>query len=577
MVKVIVLDIGAVFKQISDFYNNKINKKQKIVVLGSVLAVVAFIAFLILYSSGNKVGGNGYSVLFDGVEPSDSALIIQHLKENQIPYEISKENTILVPKAQVYEQRIALASKGIPKSSKVGFEIFDAKDFGATDFEQNIKLLRATEGELARTIESLTPIENASVHIAIPKDSVFVSQTTPPSASVVLKIRQNMMLSPSQVMGIKNLVASAVAKLTAENVKILNENGEILGENTEEANSRELSKIIAMQMRYKTNYEKLLEEKVIKILAPVVGGQDRVVAKVTAEFDFRQTKSTQESFDPNNVVRSEQGLEEKREGIKPKEVGGVPGVVSNIGPVQGLNDNGREKYEKSTSTINYEVGKTVSEIKGEFGVLKRLSVAVVVDGQYKKVEEDGMEKLKYFALSPESMDKIRSLAKQAVGFNNDRGDEISVNNFELNGTTQSFKPKDKWDNLVAETKKYLEPFFPVFKYLLVLLIIFVFYKKIITPFVEKMLADKQDSEELLESMLKDEEIEDDDAQINEMRRRARERLGDEVSLSEEDVTYEVLLEKMRDMISEKPQEVASLFQKLILDELGTEETLKKGE
>lgn len=411
------MDIGSLLKQINEIYK-KINKKQKIVILGILLAIIAFLAYLIIFSAnrGGAVGTNGYSVLFEGMDSSDSALIIQHLQENQIPYELPKENVILVPKDKVYEQRIILASKGIPKSSKVGFEIFDTKDFGATDFDQNIKFLRATEGELSRTIESLNPIESASVHIALPKESVFVSKNTPPTASVVVKIRQNMLLSPSQVLGIKNLVSSAVSKLTPENVKIVNENGEILGENTEEMNSQELSKIIAVQVRYKNNYEKTLEEKIINILAPIVGGADRVVAKVTAEFDFRQTKSTQEVFDPNNVIRSEQNLEEKRQGLRPKEVGGVPGVVSNIGPVQGLSDQGGEKYEKSTSTTNYEVGKTVSEIKGEFGVLKKLSVAVVVDGSYEMVKEDGIEKLHYIPLSQESMEKINALARQAVGF-----------------------------------------------------------------------------------------------------------------------------------------------------------------
>lgn len=570
------MDIGAVLRQIGEIYNNKINKKQKFVILGIALAIIAFIAYLVVFSANNQRGGKGgYAVLFEGVDPSDSALIVQHLQQNKIPYELSNEDTILVPKAQVYEQRIALASKGIPKSSKVGFEIFDTKDFGATDFDQKIKFLRATEGELSRTIETLVPIENASVHIAMPKESVFVSKDTPPTASVVVKIRENMVLSPSQVMGIKNLVSAAISKLTPENVKIVNENGEILGENSEEHNSRELSKIIAMQMRYKTNYEKTLEDKIVNILSPIVGGGDRVVAKVTAEFDFRQTKSTQESFDPNNVVRSEQSLEEKREGLRPKEVGGVPGVVSNIGPVQGLNNQGGEKYEKSTNTTNYEVGKTVSEIKGEFGVLKRLSVAVVVDGSYEKTEENGIERLKYIPLSPESMEKINALARQAVGFDRGRGDEISVSNFELNGATQSFKPRDKWDLVMQEVKKYADPFIPVLKYLIVLLIAYVFYRKIIAPFAEKMLADKQDDDELLESMLQGEEVKEGDSKLSEMRKRVEEQLSGDGLFNEEDIKYDVLVERMRDMISEKPQEVAALFQKLIIDELGSEENPKR--
>lgn len=572
-----MLDIGALIKQIRDFYD-KINKKQKIVILGSIFAVVAFLAYLIVFSTNKGADTTaGYAVLFEGVDPSDSALIVQHLQQNNIPYELPKEDTILVPKAQVYEQRITLASKGLPKSSKVGFEIFDTKDFGATDFDQKIKFLRATEGELARTIQSLTPIEEAQVHIALPKDSVFVSKATPPTASVVVKIKENMVLSPTQVLGIKNLVSAAVTKLTPENVKIVDENGETLGENTEEATSRELAKIINMQMKYKNNYEKTLEEKIINILSPIVGGKDRVVAKVTAEFDFRQTKSTQESFDPNNVVRSEQSLEEKREGLRPKEVGGVPGVVSNIGPVQGLDSQGGEKYEKSTNTTNYEVGKTVSEIKGEFGVLKRLSVAVVVDGSYEQVEEGGVEKLKYFPLSQESMDKINALARQAVGFDKERGDEISVSNFELNSATQVFKPKDKWDSIVGDIKKYTNPFIPILKYLIVLLIAYVFYKKVITPFVERMLSNQEDEDTDIGSALGDDEVKGTDSKLSETRKRIEEQLGGENLLNEDDIKYDVLVERMRDMISEKPQEIAALFQRLISDELGLEGGMQKQE
>ena len=159
-------------------------------------------------------------------------------------------------------------------------------------------------------------------------------------------------------------------------------------------------------LKYKHNIERALEVKIINILSPVVGGEDKVVARVNADFDFSQRKSLQEIYDPNNVVRSEQNLEEKREGGEKKEVGGVPGAVSNIGPVQGLEDNGsKEKYEKTQNTTNYEVGKTVNEIKGEFGLLTRLSAAVVVDGRYKKVLKDGVESIEYVPMSEEEIER----------------------------------------------------------------------------------------------------------------------------------------------------------------------------
>lgn len=162
-----------------------------------------------------------------------------------------------------------------------------------------------------------------------------------------------------------------------------------------------------------------------------------------------------------------------------------------------------------------------------------------------------------------------------MGFVKDRGDEISVSNFELNSTTKSFKPKDKWDSLASDIKKYTDPFIPFLKYLIVLLIAYVFYKKIITPFAEKMLASQENDDDILESMLQGEEVKESDTKLSEMRKRLEEQLNGDGLINEEDIKYDVLVERMRDMISEKPQEIAALFQKLISDELGSEDNQKR--
>ncbi len=563
------MDLKVLLQRIVDFFI-KLNKKQKIALIAAGVLIIALLVFLLLYPFKEKdYAQGGYGVLFERLDSSDNALILQHLQQNQIPYKILKDDTILIPKDKVYEERITLASQGIPKTSKVGFEIFDTKDFGATDFDQNIKLIRAIEGELSRTIESLNPILKANVHIAIPKDSVFVAKEVPPSASVMLKLKPDMKLSPTQILGIKNLIAAAVPKLTTENVKIVNENGESIGEGDILENSKELA---LEQLRYKQNFENILENKIVNILAPIVGGKNKVVARVNAEFDFSQKKSTKETFDPNNVVRSEQNLEEKKEGAPKKQVGGVPGVVSNIGPVQGLKDNKEpEKYEKSQNTTNYEVGKTISEIKGEFGTLVRLNAAVVVDGKYKIALKDGANTLEYEPLSDESLKKINALVKQAIGYNQNRGDDVAVSNFEFNPMAPMLDNATLSEKIIHKTQKVLGSFTPLIKYILVFIVLFIFYKKVIVPFSERMLEVVPDEDKEVKSMFEEMDEEEDELnKLGDLRKKVEDQLGLNATFSEEEVRYEIVLEKIRGTLKERPDEIAMLFKLLIKDEISSD-------
>ncbi len=563
------MDLKVLLQRIVDFFI-KLNKKQKIALIAAGVLITALLVFLLLYPFKEKdYAQGGYGVLFERLDSSDNALILQHLQQNQIPYKILKDDTILIPKDKVYEERITLASQGIPKTSKVGFEIFDTKDFGATDFDQNIKLIRAIEGELSRTIESLNPILKANVHIAIPKDSVFVAKEVPPSASVMLKLKPDMKLSPTQILGIKNLIAAAVPKLTTENVKIVNENGESIGEGDILENSKELA---LEQLRYKQNFENILENKIVNILAPIVGGKNKVVARVNAEFDFSQKKSTKETFDPNNVVRSEQNLEEKKEGTPKKQVGGVPGVVSNIGPVQGLKDNKEpEKYEKSQNTTNYEVGKTISEIKGEFGTLVRLNAAVVVDGKYKIALKDGANTLEYEPLSDESLKKINALVKQAIGYNQNRGDDVAVSNFEFNPMAPMIDNATLSEKIMHKTQKVLGSFTPLIKYILVFIVLFIFYKKVIVPFSERMLEVVPDEDKEVKSMFEEMDEEEDELnKLGDLRKKVEDQLGLNATFSEEEVRYEIVLEKIRGTLKERPDEIAMLFKLLIKDEISSD-------
>ena len=559
------MDFKTLLNQIAALFQS-LSLRQRIVAAGSVAVVVGFLVFLSFYKGGRTQSFDGYSVLFDNTSPADSALIIQQLEKDNIPYKVYNEGTVMVPSDLVYKERIAIAALGIPKNSKVGFEIFDKQEFGATDFEQRIKYLRALEGELARTIEGLMPISDANVHIAIPKDTVFTERQTPPSASIVLSIRPNMHLKLKQITGIKNLVAASVTNMTPENVKVVNQDGVPLGEE-EGAYENEM---VQNQLKYKRDYESNYEQKIINVLAPVIGGVDKVVAKVTIDFDFAREDSVSEVYDPNSVPRSEQAVEEKREGNKPAEVGGVPGAVSNIGPVEGLeSQKSTEKYSKSSTTTNYEISKKVTNVKDEFATIRRLTAAVVVDGKYEfGKDETGKEtgELEFVPLTKEQLESITAVVRQTVGYSQGRGDEVTVSNFE-------FKPL-QGDGTVVPTKTwvmtaevYLSPLAPLIKYLLVGIVLFVFYKKVILPFSERMIDVAPEEVEVpLAEEVEDESAEDTLEKFRQARKKVEDQLGIGDDFNEDEMRYDVLLEKLKTVANDRSEEIAGLLQNMIRSE-----------
>ncbi|ASM35596.1 flagellar MS-ring protein [Campylobacter sputorum subsp. bubulus] len=559
------MDFKAIVNQIGKLYQN-LTLRQRIVAAGSIVVVIGFLVFLSIYKSSQSSNTyDGYSVLFENISPSDSALILQQLNADKVPYKLHNESTILVPNDKVYQERIAIASLGIPKDSKVGFEIFDKQQFGATDEEQRVKYQRALEGELARTIEGLAPIEAATVHIALPKDSVFTKRQVQPSASVLLNVRQNSKLTSKQISGIKNLIAASVPNLNAENVKLVDQDGTPLG--IEEGVIDD--ELISKQIKYKKDFESSYERKIINVLSPIVGGDNKVVAKVTIDFDFAREDSQSEVYDPNSVARSEQNIEEKREGKAPKEVGGVPGAVSNIGPVEGLEDNQKtELYTKSSATTNYEISKKITKVLGEFATIKRVSVAVVVDGKYEyKKDENGnpTKEIEYVSLPQNELTAINNIVKQAVGYNQERGDEVTVSNFQFKEPTTTKTPA----NTIARFYElYLSPFTALVKYLLAALVLYIFYKKIIVPFSEKMLEEQieeyEPTKEDLGLMDIQEDTEDTLEKFKAAKQKVEEQLGlRDGNLNEEELKYDILLEKMQTIVSSKSEEIATLLQELV--------------
>ena len=554
------MNFEAIFKQIIGFFN-KLNKQQRYVIIGSVIAIIALLSFLIVFNTSSSKKDNGYAILFENLKPQDAALIVQYLDKKHIPYKIPENGVIEVPKNVVQKVRLDVAAQGLPKSSTVGFELFDKSSFGATDFEQKIKYLRALEGELERTIESIGAVESARVNIALPKESVFVSKQVPPTASVLLVLRPNMTLTPKQIQGIKNLIAAAVPKLTPKNVKIVDQYGNPLGENDELTQSNELLKT---EMLYKKRMEKALENKIVSILSPIVGGSNKVVAKVNIDYDFSQVNSKATIYDPNNVLRSEQTIDESRIGTKPTPVGGVPGAVSNIGPVQGVKKNQVvEKYSKSEDTTNYEISTTVKNIKEPLAKIKRITAAVVVDGHYK--EEKG--KKKFIPLSQIELANIKNLVENTIGFDPKRGDSVSVSSFEF-ATSGANEKTSKTGKIMQQISYYLGPFEIIFKYLILAIILFVFYKKVITPFTQKMLEVKVEEEKPIEHEIEinEEELESTYDKIKELKEKVEQQLGISNNVNEEELKYEVLLERITKIVEDNPEQVAKVLENLIKEE-----------
>ncbi len=560
------MDFKVLFSQLVILYD-KLTKQQKFIIGFAVVGIVAFLVFMVVYTA-KKDALSQYEVLFDSLTSEDAAKVVEQLEKDNVPYELLDKNVIKVPKNVVYKERIAIASLGIPKNSGVGFELFDNQEFGATSFDQNVKYLRALEGELSRTINALAPIEHASVSLALPKDTLFVEKKTDPTASVMLQLVEGKRLSSKQIRGIKNLVAAAVPNLTSANVMLIDSDGETLGDEDEMAQMGELSSV---QQSYKTKEEKKKQKKIIEVISPFVGGEDKVVAQVTIEFDFSIKSSTSEVYDPENVVRSEQVSEERREGSTPAEVGGVPGTVSNIGPVEGLSNNQvSEKYEKNTGTTNYEVGKTISTIKSEFARIKRVTAAVVVDGKYKyKMDAEGKQtqELEYEPLSETDLEALSALVSRSIGINEDRGDQISVQNLQFK-LPEVDTAKERMHQALTFSQTYLAPFSELFKYIFVLLLLFILYKKVISPFAQRMLEISKEEDEVGRPLIdiEDDANEDLVEKVQTMRRKVEEQLGMGEGFNEDELKYDVLLEKIRGMVEESPEAVALVLQALMTEE-----------
>lgn len=380
-------------------------KKQKYMMIGS--AILIFIAIL----SWSYWWGSRPDLvpLFTDMDVKDAGEVREKLKEMKIQHEIGNNGTaIMVSSKDVYRIRLDLASQGLPRGGK-GFEIFDQNKFGTTDFQNKVYLLQALQGELTKTIEQMSEVEKARVHIVLPEDSLYKKNEKPATASIMLKLRPSAQLSRQQVKGIVNLVAHSIQGLKAENVTVVDNNGNVLNDQSD-STMPGAGTLTQIEMTKKVQDD--LQKSVQTLLEQVLG-PGKAAARVSVELNFDQRTMDRQRFEPvvddKGIVRSSQEFNENYKGTS-QAPGGPAGTVANIPGYVTNNNNAQSNYEKKEVTRNYEINETKEKIVSTPGSIKRLTVAVLVDGEISRAQQDSIS---------------RTVAS-AIGMNQTRGDLISV-------------------------------------------------------------------------------------------------------------------------------------------------------
>ena len=429
----------------------RLSSGQKIALMVALAAVVAIIVGSLLYSSQPT-----YKVLFSNLSEKDGGAIISSLEQMNVPYKFSEGGgAILVQSNKVHEARLRLATQGLPKGGSVGFELMENQKFGISQFLEQVNYQRALEGELARTIQAISAVSMARVHLAIPKPSVFVREEQKPTASVMLQLHPGRPLEPQQIAGITHLVASSIPQLPASNISIVDQNGNLLSQLKSPLGEAGLD---PTQLKYIKEVENGVAKRIEEILAPITG-DDNVRVQAAADVDFSQQEQTAESYKPNGdpaqaSIRSQQSSEQAQANPNPL---GVPGALSNQPPVPatalitnpavptppggtGVNAQGQVNAAgiraqigtvgqplsaRKDSTVNYEIDRTITHTKNQLGRIKRLTVAVVVNH---KLDKDKAGKVAPRPLSEAELKQLNDLARDAMGFSQQRGDSLSVVN-----------------------------------------------------------------------------------------------------------------------------------------------------
>ncbi|RZN44901.1 flagellar basal-body MS-ring/collar protein FliF [Escherichia sp. E13S3] len=525
----------------------RIRANPRIIFMIAAAAAISIVVALLFWMQGPV-----YRVLYSNISEQDGGAIVTQLSQMQVPYRFADHNgAIMIPEDQVYEVRLKLAQQGLPKGGSVGFELLDQEKFGISQFNEQVNFQRALEGELARTIETLGPVQSARIHLAIPKPSLFVREQKAPTASVTLTLQNGRTLDEGQVNAISYMIASAVSGLDAAHVTIVDQSGHLLsGSDTHNTQTT--------QLKYIREVEDDYQNRIQAILTPVVGSAN-VRTQVTAQVDFTQNEQTVEEYAPNTSpdkmsIRSRHVVHDEQGGKS--SVGGVPGALSNLPPTaasapvttstpaRGAKDSAirpasqavspkLQPYSQNHDDItNYELDRTLKHITRNTGNVERLSVAVVVNYLPGKAGEPA-------ALTPAQMKQINDLVKEAMGYTASRGDSVNVVN-------TPFSQSDKDIALpLWQQQDVIQLVLTVLRYLLVALVAWMLWRKAVWPFWVKH------QEMLLQRLEMEKEARQAEATAQRQKKE-----HSELARAQQRMDTELTTQQLREMADEAPQIIA---------------------
>jgi flagellar M-ring protein FliF len=561
--------------QLFKFINN-LNPAQRAVVIGGFSLLFVFLIGLLVYSNIKAQDEKLNYTIASNLTKSQVMLASSELENAGIPFSIvgtGNNLTLRTNKNYINVAKIKLVTSEAATSKHTGWEIFEKSSLGTTNFENKIKYLRALEGELSRSLESLSGVLRATVKIAFPKDTIFTQRKTLPTASAVLTLKPGVFLTQKQIDGIKNFIASAVPKLKSENINLIDQDGSILEKTASDIDAAKFG----LQHKYKNKLEKSFEEKIISLMEPFVGA-GRVVARVSVDLDYTKQDIEQEIYEPEGTIRSQQTTESTSSSKSAASTaGGQAGVVPNITPPNGNGGNGgnNSTKEEVKNITNYEISKKIIKQKDDaFATVKKISAAVTFDSG---VLKDVQNKDEFLA-------SMLSIVEDTIGFDPKRGDKVSIKDFKFLGFEQkvdkdgnaitvstSTAVVDDSTDTMAMVQSILRDFGEYIQYLIAAILLFVFYKKFIVNHEVVILGDKvasSNKDEVDEDgiLLTDYEHEFDVGTAHgRLKAKVKSQIMNNISgLDEEDAAkYEVLIEQLDKEINDNPDQIAEMIEMLL--------------
>lgn len=470
-------------------YINKLPKKK----------LYAYLFAFVTIVGGSVVGlsfvnNENYQPLFAGLSTEDASMVVAKLKEQKIPYQLGGNGTIIyVPKEKVYDVRLALAShNSLPGGGGTGFELFDKTSYGMTEFMQNINYKRALQGELSKTINQMPGVKSSRVHIAIPDRTLFSDKEKEVTASIFLKLSSSKALSKEEVLGLTHLVAGSVEGLKPDNITIVDSRGKVLYKGEQGDASVVLS---SQHYEIQKNVEKKIEDSVQAMLDRFIPSNKSIV-KVSVDLNLRKVEKVEEEYHPDKRVQnSEKRILEKSVNSSGKP-GGVPGVASAVSERNAQQQvagnqgkNSESSREESQST--FDTSKTVSKIVEPFGDIKKISLAVLLDGKYETKGEGKKQEIRYIPRSQKELTEIKNLISGAIGFDQERGDKIEVVNIAFE--TDTFRE----DIVAADNQGWRDTITQSMKYFFTALIVFAVIFFVIKPALNILKISRRDSRETI--------------------------------------------------------------------------------